>query len=200
MSSVNPSDSRMYVTSNRSRIDESNVHFFRNVIKDYGFPNEHILGIARPSIDFPGAIVLHHHCESLGLDSTGSKYNFEPDFFTAIQQGELDPYRMAQLLQMQGPVSPDLGQNTVIQLALHGDKSKPFRQKLSPGRIDFIERNRARAGLDTQESYFKKSLFALYDLRAMEYNFSRYTRVEIYDCDEATYAKLLHALEPLDKY
>lgn len=180
-----------------AKIDRSNTMFFRAVINQYGFPNEHILGAEYPGIEFPGEIVLHHHCQSLSLDEKGDKYNFESDFFYAVMNGELDPHRMAQLISMQGKYAPEIGQNTVIQLSLNGSKSMALREKVSLDKRLIIDENRRLAGLESQDDYFHKASFALFDPRAEDFEFSRYIQTEIYDCNKETYNKLIHAFEPL---
>ena len=181
-----------------SKIDKSNIIFLREVIETYGFPNEHILGTEYPRIDFPSWIVLHHHCQRMSSDTSGTKFNFESVFYNAIRNGELDPHRMAQLIGMQGKDAPKIGQNTVIQLMLNGSKTEPFQEKVNQEMIPTVDANRARAGLESQADYFRKAVFNLYDSRALDYELKRYSHTEIYDCDETTYTKLLNAFEPIN--
>lgn len=181
-----------------AKIDQSNIILLREVIKTYGFPNEHILGAEYPRIDFPGEIVLHHHCQRMARDTSGTKFNFESVFYNAIRNGELDPHRMAQLIRLQGKYAPKIGQNTVIQLMLNGSKSEPFREKVNQEMIPTIDENRFLAGLESQEDYYRKAVFKLFDSRALDYELKRYSWTEIYDCDETTYNKLLNAFEPIN--
>lgn len=180
-----------------AKIDQSNIIFLRELIRTYGFPNEHIIGAEFPDISFPGEIVLHHHCQSMSIDELGTKFNFESEFYYAIQNGELDPHRMAQLIGMQGKYAPQIGQNTIIYLSLNGSKSQPFREKLNHEIISKIDVNRALAGLESQAEFYHKALFKLYDSRASDYEFKRYSQTEIYDVDEDTYKRLLNAFEPI---
>lgn len=180
-----------------SKIDQSNIVFLREVIEKYGFPNEHILGAEYPSIKFQGEIVFHHHCESMSIDKSGTKFNFESDFYYAVQNGQLDPHRMAHLISLQGKYAPKIGQSTILQLSLNGSKSEPFKEKVNIDNIASIDKNRALAGLENQAEFFQKALFMLYESRAKEYELSRYSQPEIFDVDEATYKKLLNALEPI---
>ena len=181
-----------------SKIDQSNIIFLREVIEKYGFPNEHILGAEYPQISFPSEIVLHHHCQSMSIDKSGTKFNFESDFYQAIQNGDLDPHRMAQLIGMQGQYAPKIGQNTIIYLSLNGSTSQPFREKVNQDMISIIDENRALAGLESQTDYYHKAVFKLLDSRASDYEFKRYEQTETYDVDEPTYNKLLNALEPIN--
>ena len=182
-----------------AKIDKSNVLFFRQVISIFGYPNEHIFGTKYPSIGFPGSIVLHHYCQSMSLDSSGSMFNFETDFINAIKNGELDPHRMAQLIRMQGKYAPEIGQNCVYQLSLNGEKTVALREKISPDNISIFEENRANFGLESLDSYFYKANFALFHPRAKDFNFIRYTITQNFDCDEETYNKLLNAFEPINQ-
>lgn len=179
-------------------IDRSNILFLREVMGHYGFPNEHILGVEYPDITFPGEIVFHHYFQRKSLDEPLTEYDFESDFYHAVQVGELDPHRMAQLLGLQGKYAPKIGQNTVILLSLNGVNSQPFREKVNKEMISGIDENRARAGLENQAEFYQKAVFKLFDSRALDYEFKRYSQTEIFDVDEATYHRLLNALEPID--
>lgn len=180
-----------------AKIDESNIIFLIEIIKKNGFPNEHILGTEYPQINFPGEIIFIHNCEQKSFDASDLKYNFAVDFYTAVEKGELDPHRMAQLLSLQGKYAPRIGQNTVMYLSINGLDSEPFRQKVNQEMISSIDEYRVRIGLENQSDFYRKAVFQLIDPRATDYEFKRYSQYEVFEVDEATYIKLLNVFEPL---
>lgn len=180
-----------------AKIDESNIIFIKDVIRKNGFPNEHILGTEYPQINFPGEIIFIHNCQKKSFDLLDLKYNFQVDFYTAVEKGELDPHRMAQLISLQGKYAPGIGQNSVMYLSLNGLNSEPFRQKVNQEMISGADEHRVRIGLEHQSDFYRKAVFQLIDPRATDYEFKRYSQYEVFEVDETTYIKLLNVFEPM---
>jgi hypothetical protein len=96
--------------------DSVNLVELKSFIARVGFPNEDMVAKESPlRIDFPTYIVFHHYCQGIPI-SKQKKYNFLNDFITAVKKGQLDPYRFAYLLSLQGEKSIDLGGWGLIQI------------------------------------------------------------------------------------
>jgi hypothetical protein len=179
-----------------AQIDKNNIQEFRKIIEQFGFPNERILGVQYPGISVSGAIVLHHHCQSISLDTT-DKYRFEHDFYDAVRRGELDPHTMTRFLSLQGAQAPVLGPYSPVRLST-GSTITPLLIEIVPeNRIEEVRQNRRNIGLEDVEAFRIKANFALNDPKALFYNFKRYAYYETWPVDQTTFEKIRQFFKPL---
>ena len=180
-------------------IDKVNISEFFNLVKKHGFPSEKQLGTNKIHNGFESSIVLHHHCQQRSLDTTNN-YPFTQLFKESIQNGELEPNKAAFLLDLQS-------KNTEIELAGFGSiifqkdtiESELLRQSVSPEKVDQINEDRKRFGMDNIDDYYKKVEFAFFSKESTYFNFTKYKRKNIMPLPSELYDKIIESYIPVNQ-
>lgn len=148
------------------KIEDNNVAFLLETIKEHGYPGEDLIGVADTLEQLPRfSIVIQRQTKAR------NGYNFEPILKEAVQQGRIRPEVAAYLLEQQGygtfksRVFVTVDCNNPKNCEGAGVEGKYFRDKLTQSQLDALNKSRSELGLSSFPDYRKKVLYNAKDKR-----------------------------------
>jgi hypothetical protein len=169
-----------------AKIDLENVLRFQQLVGDYGFPSEDLIGAFISEQNAPYNIVLHHHAQN--LSNKKYKYLTAPSLdqiiVQAAQTGKCSPGHAGFLLSLQNDPSLNYCAWGINQVSVNG-AIRPYYllDKIPDNQWDKINALRAEIGLESLDDFRIKCQFRL-DNPNTPFTLSGHQNLNIWDMDE----------------
>ncbi|MFN0216710.1 MAG: hypothetical protein ACKVT2_20830 [Saprospiraceae bacterium] len=169
-----------------AKIDLENVNRFRQLVKEFGFPSEDMIGAFVSEQNAPYNIVLLHHAQN--LSNTNYNYPIASSLASIIElaakEGKCSANHAGFLLTMQNDKSLNYGAMGINQLSVNGQLRPYFLlDKFSDDQLDGINQKRASIGLESLDDFRMKCQYRL-DHPNTLFKLSSHQNLNIWDMDE----------------
>lgn len=169
-----------------AKIDIENVLRFQQLVADYGFPSEDIIGAFSSEQNAPYNLILHHQAQNL----SNRKYKFPlapslaPILVKAAKEGKCSPAHAGFLLSLQNDPSLRYYAWGINQVSENGVLQPYFLlDKIPDDQLNGINQLRAEIGLESMDDFRMKCQFWL-DNPNTPFKLNGYANRNIWELDE----------------
>jgi hypothetical protein len=182
-----------------NQIDKRNVQLLVQLIQQYGFPNEHLIGIESPfDIGLVSYIVFHHQCQKMSMGI--HDFDFTDEMIKAVQKGELNPHQMCFWLSLQNRAAYQFGGTGIYQLFHKAKVTGYMVDKYSEKTKIVINQKRKELGIENLNEFYKKILFKIHqDQKGVQkFTFAACQVNEFVYAYQDAFEKALKNFEPIE--
>lgn len=169
-----------------AKIDVENVLRFQQLVAEYGFPSEEMIGAFSVEGNAPYNIILHHHAQN--LSNTKYQYPRAPSLASIIiqaaREGKCSPTRAGFLLSLQNDPSLHYNAWGINQVSVNGVVRPYFLlDKFPEDQLGEINRVRSEIGLESMDDFRMKCQFWL-DNPKTPFKLSGFDNRNVWEMDE----------------
>ncbi|MCC6411843.1 MAG: hypothetical protein IT270_09290 [Saprospiraceae bacterium] len=186
-------------------ITTRNVARFLEIVAQFGYPGEDMLGVSWPGDTMPENIMLEHYTSMVPLAGV-PRYDFQKDFLLAVRQGRMEPHFMASLvnittlLNWDGTSSQDdyFG-GAMATFLRHTDEKGLYAEKFDADRTVTINQRRLEAGLEPLDVFTRKAIFKHRNPVAKDFLLTKWGSAYVIELDDPDVAReVLNMFEKVD--
>lgn len=169
-----------------AKIDVENVLRFQQIVNEYGFPSEEMIGAFGTPQQGPYNIILHHHAQN--ISNKAYAHPVAPSLASAIvlaaKEGKCSPAHAGFLLSMQNDPSLRYYAWGIHQVSVGGEVYPYYLlERYPPKQLNAINELRAGIGLESMDDYRMKCQFRL-DYPNTPFRLSGYENRNVWEMDE----------------